>query len=147
MTRARPRLGVLAAFLLVLVGCAEKPPALGVVRGRVTLHAKPVTGATVLFENVETGIAMNAPLNLDGRYEVKTYQGAGLPPGKYTVAVMPGGVMRPEEEGPLAGDAKAERAKLPVTPVPEKYHKAATSGLTVEVKEGENPPFDFTLTP
>mgnify|MGYP003879164705 CR=1 FL=1 len=113
----------------------------------MTLGAKPVTGATVFFENAETGVAMNAPLDSDGHYEVKSYQGAGLPPGKYTVAVTPGGVMRPEENDVLAGDAKAERAKWPVTAVPERYHKGTTSGLSVEVKEGDNPPFDFTLTP
>lgn len=147
MTRIRVAVSALLACLLTIAGCADKPPALGVVRGRVTLDGKAVTGATVFFQNTETGVAMNAPLDSDGRYEVKSYQGAGLPPGKYMVAVMPGGVMRPEEDGPLAGDAKAERAKLPVTPVPEKYHTGTTSGLTVEVKEGENPPFDFTLTP
>ncbi len=111
------------------------------------MDSKPVTGASVFIENAETGVAMNAPLTLDGQYEVKTYQGAGLPPGLYRVAVTPGGVMKPEESLVLAGDAKAARAKLPVTPVPEKYHKTASSGLTIEVKEGDNPPFDFILTP
>jgi hypothetical protein len=143
------RLLALVGFLaLVAAGCdGQKPPARGTVRGRVTLGAKPVTGATVLFTNAETGIAMNAPLDRDGRYEVKSHLGAGLPPGRYVVAVTPGGVMTPDEEGPLAGDAKAARAKLPATPVPDKYHKAETSGLTVEVKEGDNSPFNFALTP
>ena len=145
MSRALP----LVAFLaLAAAGCdAQKPPARGTVHGRVTLGAKPVTGATVLFTNAETGVAVNAPLDRDGRYEVKTHLGAGLPPGKYAVAVTPGGVMTPDEEGPLAGDAKAARAKLPATPVPDRYHKAETSGLTVEVNEGDNPPFDFALAP
>ena len=31
------------------------------------------------------------------------------------------------------------------TIIPEKFHSTATSGLQVEVKEGENPPFDFDL--
>jgi len=128
-------------------GCAVKAPPRGIVKGRVTLDSKPVTGATVFFENTETGVGMNAQLDQEGRYEVKTHTGSGLPPGSYGVAVIPGGVMSPEEALPLAGEAKAARAKLPVTPVPEKYHKAATSGFKVEVKEGDNPPFDFTLTP
>jgi len=139
----------IAAALLMTLGCTGKPPARGVVNGRVTIGSKPVTGATVFFENTETGIAMNAALDQDGRYEVKSHLGAGLPPGTYHVAVTPGGVMSPEEADatPLAGEAKAERAKKPVTPVPEKYHNPASSGLTIEVKEGNNPPFDFTLIP
>ncbi len=139
--------GPLIVLLLVVSGCAEKETVRGVVHGRVTLGSKPVTGASVFFENTETGVAMNAPLDQDGRYEVKSYQGAGLPPGIYRVAVTPGGVMKPEESLVLAGDAKAARAKLPVTAVPEKYHKTTTSGLTVDVKEGDNPSFDFILTP
>ncbi|MCE9565883.1 MAG: carboxypeptidase-like regulatory domain-containing protein [Planctomycetes bacterium] len=132
---------------LIAGGCAEKGPSRGIVKGRVTLGSKPVTGATVFFENTETGVGMNAPLDQEGWYEVKAHNGNGLLPGVYGVSIIPGGVMSPEEALPLAGDAKAARAKLPVTPVPEKYHKAATSGLKVEVKEGDNPPFDFTLTP
>jgi len=139
----------IAAALLVTLGCTKKPPARGIVHGRVMIGSKPVTGATVFFENTETGIAMNAALDQDGRYEVKSHLGAGLPPGTYQVAVTPGGVMSPEEAStsPLAGEAKAERAKQPVTSVPVKYHDPATSGLTIEVKEGNNPPFDITLIP
>jgi len=145
----RIRICVVATSLVVVLGCAEPASVRGVVRGRVSLDSKAVTGATVFFENTETGVARNAQLERDGRYEVKNHQGAGLPPGTYRVAVLPGGVMTPEEADntPLAGEAKAERAKQPVTPVPEKYHKTETSGLTVEVKAGDNPPFDFTLTP
>jgi len=148
MLRARVCCAI-AAALLITLGCSKKPPARGVVQGRVTIGSKPVTGATVFFENTETGIAMNAVLDQDGRYEVKSHLGVGLPPGKYHVAVTPGGVMTPEEADttPLAGEAKAERAKQPVTPVPVKYHDPATSGITIEVKEGNNPPFDFTLVP
>ena len=137
----------LVMVLLLALGCTEKGKVLGVVRGRVMMDSKPVTGANVFFENTETGVALNAPLDPDGRYEVKTYQGEGLPPGSYRVAIMPGGVMKPEESLVLAGDAKAARAKSPMTPVPKQYHSTATSGLTIEVNNGDNPPFDFTLIP
>ena len=138
--------GVLFACLALAAGCGSKGPARGTVKGRVTLGDKPVAGATVFFENAEAGVGLNAPLDATGHYEVKTYQGAGLPAGSYKVAVLPGGVMEPGEELPLADKAKSTRPKLTVT-VPERYHKTATSKLGVEVKEGDNPPFDFALTP
>jgi len=135
------------AVVLVMLGCTAKSPARGVVQGRVTMGSKPVTGATVFFENIDTGVAINAALDQDGRYDVKSHQGAGLPPGKYQVAVAPGGVMGADDEQVLAGDAAPATAKLPATPVPEKYHSPSSSGLTIEVKEGANPPFDFSLVP
>lgn len=149
MLRIRVALAILLfAGLTLVVGCSKTTPR-GIVKGRVTIGTKPVTGATVLFENTETGVAVNAPLDPDGRYEVKTYQGDGLPIGSYKVAVVPGGVMTPEEAdlSAKATDAKAARAKQPKTPVHERYHKTTTSKFSVEVKEGDNPPFDFQLEP
>ena len=138
--------GLLLACLALAAGCGSKPPARGIVKGRVTLGDKPVAGASVFFENAEAGVAVNAPLDATGHYEAKTYQGVGLPPGRYKVAVVPGGVMEPGEESPLADKAKSTRPKLTVS-IPERYHKTATSQLGAEVKEGDNPPFDFALTP
>jgi hypothetical protein len=138
--------GLLLVGLALAGGCGSKGSARGVVKGRVTIGDKPVTGATVLFENAETGVGVNAQLDAEGKYEVKTYQGDGLPVGSYKVAVLPGGVMDPGEESPMANKAKSTRPKLTVI-IPEPYHKTATSKLAVEVREGENPPFDFKLTP
>ena len=138
--------GVLLVGAALVGGCGAKGPARGAVKGRVTMDGKPVTGATVLIENPEFGVAVNAPLDADGRYEVKSYQGDGLPVGSYKVAVLPGGVMQPGEELPTADKAKFVRPKLTVI-IPEKYHKTATSQLAIDVKEGETLPFDFKLTP
>lgn len=138
--------GALAFGLVFAAGCGNKGPARGAVKGRVTIGDKPVTGATVFIENAPAGVGVNAPLDADGRYEVKSYQGDGLPPGTYQVAVLPGGVMQPGEESPTADKAKFTRPKLVVV-IPEKYHKTATSQLSIDVKEGDNPPFDFKLTP
>lgn len=138
-------LGLLAGLVLV-AGCGTKGPARGTVKGRVTMGEKPVTGATVFFENAEQGVAVNAQLGADGEFEVKTYQGDGLPVGNYKVAVVPGGVMQPGEENPMADKAKINRPK-PATNIPERYNKTATSSLAIEVKEGENPLYEFKLTP
>ncbi len=138
--------GVLIVGFLFVAGCGKKEPVRVPVKGRVTMGDKPVTGATVFFENAGAGVGINAQLDADGNYEVKNYQGDGLPPGTYQVAVLPGGVMEPGEESPLAGKTKSTRPKLTVT-IPVRYNKTATSKLSIEVKEGDNPPFDFKLTP
>lgn len=137
---------VLLVGLALVAGCGTKGPARGTVKGRVTLGDKAVTGATVMFENPETGVAVLAQLDADGNYEVKTHQGDGLPAGNYKVAVTPGGIMSPDEANPMADKAKIARPKLNVT-IPEPYLKTATSKLTADVKPGDNPPFDFKLTP
>ncbi|MFM8274846.1 MAG: carboxypeptidase-like regulatory domain-containing protein [Gemmata sp.] len=146
MRHPRVAFGALLLALLAVTGCKEREPARGVVKGRVTLGDRPVTGATVFFENAQAGVGMNAPLDADGNYEVKSYRGAGLYPGVYQVAVVPGAIMEPGEELPLADKAKFARPKPAIT-IPERYHKTATSELSVEVKEGANPPFDFKLAP
>jgi len=135
--------GLAVAFALVL-SCSSGP-ARGPVKGRVTMGGAPVTAATVFFENAELGGGMNAPLDSNGEFEVKNYQGAGLPVGTYKVAILPGGVMTPDEAGPKATEAKAARPKAN-SAIPEKYHKTATSGLTIEVK-ADSAPFEFDLKP
>ena len=77
---------------------------------------------------------------------MKSHEGDGLPVGTYKVAVLPGGVMTVEEEGPKAHEAKATRPK-PSAAIPEKYHSTSTSQLTIEVKAGDNPPHLLQLAP
>ena len=132
-------------LLLASVAACAGGPVRGPVSGRVTINDKPVAAATVFFESAEAGVGMNAALDSDGRYEVKSHQGVGLPVGTYKVAILPGGIMTADELGPKATEAKAARPK-PSTIIPEKYHKTATSGITVEVK-AQNEPFDFKLVP
>lgn len=119
-----------------LTGCGGEP--LGEVQGRVTLNGQPITQGSVVFENLEAGISVNAPLDANGRFEVRTYEQAGLPPGTYQVAVSPRGFQ--EEHEAIAVDPDAHAANSPM--IPTKYHLPATSGLTFEVQAGAN---DFDL--
>jgi len=135
------------ALLLLTVGVTgcSAGPARGKVAGKVTFRKEPISDSTILFENQEAGIGVTAPLAADGSYEVKNYQGAGLPPGTYKVAISPGGIMKSGNEVPLAG--KEPPRKKSTSKIPARYHQTATSKLVVEVKAGNNPPFDFDLTP
>jgi len=129
-------------LLLLCAGCGPEGPPRGAVKGRVTFGGDPITGAMVVFE--DAGLAPSANLDADGRFELRTSEGPGLPVGTYKVAVMPGRMMESGEESPLAGKKQPPRPK-PSTKVAEKYHKSATSGLTAEVRDGENKPFEFDL--
>lgn len=150
MPRLRFRmLGLSYSLILVslcLFGCSqgkEGQGPRGKVAGKVT-HAGDLVGpATIFFENVEAGVALAVDIGHDGSYEVRTYKETGLPVGTYKVAVTPGTAKAPTDQ-PLAGDA----APQPTTSakIPEKFHSTATSGLQVEVKEGNNPPFHFDLS-
>jgi hypothetical protein len=123
--------------LAVASGCA--PANVGRVAGKVTLDGQPVQEGTVVFQDLARGLSVNADLQADGTYVVRTYNLAGLPPGSYHVAVTPrkfGSGEVPLVQAPGAP---------PPTVIPPKYQDAATSGLTAAIKAGRNPPFDFAL--
>jgi hypothetical protein len=131
---------------LVLIGCGgPSGPPRGKVQGTVRVDGQPVAAGTVYFENVSTGVAVGAAIEADGSYQVSTYQGEGLPAGKYQVAVSPQRIAA-TDENPLAGDMRPTIEVVSVE-IPERYHSASTSGLEVTVAEGDNPPFDFDLQP
>jgi hypothetical protein len=143
-TRALALLG-----LVLAAGCGPKDLPRGPVRGRVTLNNQPVSGATIVFESKALGVAQTATLDGDGRYDFASYGASGLPAGSYKVSVSAGRFMQPGEEIPLVapkGKAAAPEPKKTVA-IPDKYAKADTSGLTADVKAGDNPVFDFDLKP
>jgi hypothetical protein len=133
------------AFLLLASvfagGCADGD--VGRVAGTVTLNGRPVTEGAVVFENAETGISVNAGLDTDGAYVVKTYDRDGLPPGTYRVAIKP--ATFGDGHVPLVQAPTEEQA--PPSVIPTRYHDVSTSGLTAVVEAGENPPIDFALEP
>jgi len=141
--RCSPRglTGVLG--LLVLLGGCSKHDEVGLVHGKVTLGGQPLTQGSGLIENRTKGISLLAPLSADGTYTARTYEQNGLPPGTYQVAITPN--VAAETDAPLVQqptpEGKTEGA------IPAKYRRVATSGLSVTVQAGDNPPFDFNLTP
>ena len=143
------RYGLLLAAALPLlalaVGCQRKPSRpIGVVGGKVTVGDAPVSQGMIIFDNEAAGIATTAPLGLDGTYTVRTYNEAGLPVGHYRVAVSPQHLS--DGKVVLVGNEPPARPKLQ-TAIPEKYRTVRATPLTADVKEGDNPPFDFRLTP
>lgn len=130
------------AGLLLVAGCSG--PDIGHVSGKVTVGGQPLTEGSVVFEDAAAGISVNAPLESDGTYTVKTFDRDGLPPGSYRVAITPSTFG--DGETPLVTDG-ADQAAGPVSTIPERYRSPGTSRLIAEVKPGDNPPFNFDLLP
>ncbi|MSR32189.1 MAG: carboxypeptidase regulatory-like domain-containing protein [Gemmataceae bacterium] len=136
-------LGILLAFFL-LSGCSGEGPR-GTVRGKALLDGQPLKEGTVSLENTEKGIALTGQIQPDGSFELSSHKGAGLPVGSYKVAVSPSPMLQSAEEIPLVGKNPKPPKDVSKSPVPAKYLKSATSGLTAEVKEGSNPPLEINL--
>jgi truncated hemoglobin YjbI len=104
---------------------SPKPPEeTGSVKGKATFKGEPLPGGVVTFE-AEGGGAVTAKIAEDG-----TYKADGLKPGKYAVTVDTE-LLKPDPAKPA--DPKAPK----YVAIPEKYRDAKKSGLSYEVKKGE----------
>ena len=83
---------------------------------------------------------MTAVLNKDGSYVVTSAAGPGLPLGEYRVMVTP-----PVDEAILGPNFEPPPIK-PFPNIPQRYRDVKTSGLSLDVKEGDNP-FDVEMKP
>jgi hypothetical protein len=116
----------------VLSGCGGKHENLCPVAGRVMFQGKPVSSGMIRFSSTQAPIDMLAILGSNGNYEVTRGHGSGLPEGTYRVAIMPPTANRP------IGDFGPKNPATQSADIPEKYRSPSTSGLTFEVKPGNN---------
>lgn len=133
----RAALPLLILSLLALPGCKPKEK-LGRIGGKVTFQGQAVAEGLVLFSCVAKGVNMTAPLKQDGSYEVIMAKGAGLPLGEYKVSVSP-----PQPFYQI-GQSPPKPKEYPN--IPAKYRNFQTSGLTVNIIDGDNP-FDIEMKP
>ena len=116
---------------LAALGCAGR----GNVSGQVSCEGKSLVFGTVQFE-ASDGSLHQANLETDGHYSI-----AGLPPGEALVAVS----SRNPKSSDFIPIEKAGMPKMPRLPdvkgwfpIPQKYEKPVTSGLSYPIKTGEN---------
>jgi hypothetical protein len=130
--------------VVLTLGCSGSPPPRGLVYGTVSRDGEPLTSGQVIFENAEEGISITTPIGPDGRYEVRTYHGAGLPPGRYAIAVRPAPRYASDDEIPLAG--MSTEPTEPSSPrIPVRYQTPETSGWSVDITVGGNKPCNLEL--
>lgn len=121
-----------AIVALVSVGCGDGRMQLGKVSGVVTVDGKPLAKGQIVFVT-DTRRAFGSIE--DGKIvDVTTYQANdGVALGTHQVAIRPkvdesAMMSMPAGKSPFSSDNS----------VPEKYHKASSSGLTAEIKRGDN---------
>lgn len=115
-----------------MMGGVKMPP-LGRVSGIIYLDDKPLAGATVTFQPVFEGPKADTKIggsvgvtDASGRYDllyVENVHGAAV--GKHIIQVR-------------------AQSDIGLEMIPDKYN--SNSQLSLEVKEGSNPPFDIKLT-
>ncbi len=128
-------LAALTMFGPCLLGCGKGVP-MGEVSGTVTFKGKPVAEGTVSFMNEAAGTGGEG-LVKDGKYTLSS----PLPPGEYTVMVMPLVVQQQDGgKGPEVGIEK------PAPDIPQKYRVLGTTDLKATVKEGKHEA-NFDLKP
>lgn len=129
------------AAALLASGCSRQTPA-HPVGGRVTLDGKPLVDAQISFRPAQGPEAFGV-LDGDGRYRLSTRAaGDGAVAGTHAVTLSQVTVGLALEPGVPPKLVKPTPGAMPV---PEKYLRAETSGLTATVVPGENT-FDFDLS-
>jgi len=143
MLACRPWL-VVAFAAASLAGC-EPRVARHPVEGVVTLDGKPLKGASVAFMPKAKGCPGTAATDADGRFALREMdRHNGIAPGEYRVVVFLAKYSKPNlGRGPLQakGDGEPADAVEIVEPeptivayvVPERYGRAETSGLRVDI--------------
>src|SRR5262245_19555656 len=122
-------------LLVALAGCSGSDQnEVARVRGTVTLDGKPYTqGGSVVFQPEAQCKMATGRIQSDGSFEMTTYSpGDGAAVGRHQVIVIPRPAQIVDE---IAEEKKGSTA---VSPIPNKYGSASTSGLQYDVKRGES---------
>ena len=142
----------LLAALLLAGGCSEKEtgPKRVQATGTVNYKGQPVEGAMVILSPETPGVpAATAQTDASGQFKLGTKEaGDGAVPGRYKVTIAKTETPLQEEikeDDPRYGNPLPEVQSKELLPV--KYKDPAKSGLSVEIRDGEEnilPPFELT---
>jgi len=125
------RLRVVLCLLPLLLGCQPGPAPLARVHGKVMVNGQPLRGGVIVFAPDEKrgnrGPLSHASIQEDGSYELNAKEGAGATLGWHRITLT----------------APPEKSAL-VTGM-EKYRNPDLSGLTYEVKPGQDNVCDIRI--
>jgi hypothetical protein len=116
-------------------GCGE-PPVGSVVKGTVTFNGQPLDQGSIEFSPAAGQKTYSGGAIKDGQYSLPADQ--GLEPGLYDVRIS-----STEGKSPATTEMPGEVAVPPKQRIPEEFNAKTT--LKVEVKQGAENKFDFTI--
>ena len=137
------------ALLATALGCGGKDRLeVAPVSGQILYKGQGVPRATVIFHPDGASATKAGRLRPfayaddEGKFQLKTYvTGDGAPPGDYRVCIIAASVgpaARTKDQPVSAGpDSAGPSIQIPPA-ITERYANVETSGIKVEVKEGEN---------
>jgi hypothetical protein len=118
-------------LLPLLLGCKPEPAPVARVHGKVTVNGQPLRGGVIVFAPDEKrgnrGPLSHASIQDDGSYELGAKEGSGASLGWQRITLT----APPENNALVAGM--------------EKYRNPDLSGLTYEVKPGQDNLCDISL--
>ena len=115
--------------IVVSIGCTRQQQVLkdrATASGTVTFNGQPLPAGTIGFESTANKVTTSVSIREGGKYTTDR-----APVGSALVTV----------------DTSSIKYGNPAiyVAIPEKYNNAKTSGLTADIKPGENENIDFTL--
>ena len=151
---------LLLTFLIAPTGCGPDHKARATVKGKVTMGKRHLTAGTVVFHNKD-GRSASATIDPDGNYMCTdvpagenrvTVEVPALPNDHSVRARLKGkGPKMPEMKGPPEGSdgpttlPSGATPPKEIIPIDQKYSKPETSGLSIEVKKGEEKEYNIQL--
>ncbi len=128
---------LVVAVCLLLTGCGND---LAQVTGTITVDGQPLQTAddvkvTILFQPESGGAPATGLVDTNGQYTLSTGGDEGITPGEYLVTCAVTQLIPPATPGGTPGGRRISDPK---------YANAATSGLRLSVKAGDNQ-YDIAL--
>jgi hypothetical protein len=128
---------VLSVVCLTVCGCGGSDGPTGTINGKLTHKGKPVAEGTMVNFLSSVG-AVSGATGADGTFSIEE-----APVGKYAVCVTASPAANAELQDPAKAMKKAMDGKFKKmvgadTTIPAKYQSSDKSGVSFEVKEGEN---------
>ncbi|MGL4514995.1 MAG: hypothetical protein ACRCT8_18070 [Lacipirellulaceae bacterium] len=138
--RLRPLAWVVITVAAFVAGCDSGPP-MGRVSGTVALDGKPLKFGSVMFQHTAGGQPAQAQIQPNGSFVLSTFSpedGARVGTHRVKVSCFSSQDPAVKAAGP-AGDS------LGTPLIPMRYNSLGESGLSFEVKQGDNEPAKFDL--
>lgn len=131
-------LSIVALGVVLAAGCGKKSnlPATAPVHGKVTLNGEPVKSGSLVFVPTGGGKSAQGNIESDGTFTMGTYKETdGAIVGTHKVMIT---ALETGGGSGLAEDSRNDPTVGQKSLIPEHYGDLEKSGLTADVKEGDN---------